>query len=36
MSILQSSLRRVRTYLFGLPLPGLIGDGLLFELSMAQ
>ncbi len=35
MSILQSSLRRVRTYLFGLPLPGLIGAGLLFALSMA-
>ncbi len=35
MSFLQSSLRRVRTYLFGLPLPGLIGAGLLFALSMA-
>jgi len=35
VSILQSSLRRVRTYLFGLPLPGLIGAGLLFALSMA-
>ena len=35
MSIVQSSLRRVQAYLSGLPLPGLIGAGLLFALSMA-
>ncbi len=35
MSFRQSSLRRVLAYLSGLPLPGLLGAGLLFALSMA-
>jgi uncharacterized membrane protein len=35
VSFLQSSLRRVLAYLSGLPLPGLLGAGLLFALSMA-
>ena len=35
MSFLQSSLHRVLAYLSGLPLPGLLGAGLLFALSMA-
>ena len=35
MSVLRSSLHRVLTYLSGLPLPGLIGAGLFFTLSMA-
>lgn len=35
MSILSSSLRRVLNYLFHFPLPGLIGAGLFFALSLA-
>lgn len=35
MSILESSSRRLRSYIVGLPFSGMIGAGLFFALSMA-